>query len=68
MGEYIPTTRERQYREARLALQQAQARVAQLEDALRGIILYLDDSPKQTVVPDGRINDAKDAMAEGEQR
>lgn len=35
-----------------------------LEEVIEGLLLYLNDSPAQTIVPDGRITDAADALAE----
>ncbi len=47
-------------------LEQAQARVKRLQAVIEGFLLYLNDSPEQTIIPDGRISDAAAALAEGE--
>lgn len=43
-----------------------QARVKALEEVLEGFLLYLNDSPEQTIIPDGRITDAATILAEGD--
>ncbi len=47
-----------------LKLTDAQARMKALKGPLSEIVLYLDDSPLQTIVPDGLITEAKAALAE----
>ena len=42
------------------------ARLKRVEEIVEGFLLYLADSPEQTVVPDGRIREAAASLAEGD--
>ncbi|KKN13751.1 hypothetical protein LCGC14_1003010 [marine sediment metagenome] len=53
--------------EQTLLTEQVQARGKLLKEIIEGFLLYLNDSPDQTIIPDGRISDAAAVLAEGDE-